>query len=554
MKFGSEIFPDENLIETLSWTDPRKDTTLYDILVRENLKKSSVIGNISEVLLRRKSIDKSSHISKYKLIYYSPYYPSQLTTKQKKLNTTSDQNVISENLFSVDVNDGKILMKSSNESALEYLCVKRNFCLCFSCLFTLNIIYSTENKINADSIKVFIDDFNEKAPEFYSQSSEFTISLSELSQIGDSFLLSNSLAFDRDIFYNLISYYVVDHEFDLFSQNSEMRSTLFDVSLVSQESRNLNLILKAHLDYEIAQNLTLYLVAEDNGSPKRLKSYKRLIVNIIDENDHSPVCEKSLFISYINENEKMQNILQIKASDLDSGINGQLKFSLSANSSELLEIDPESGWLSLKNPLDYEKKSSYDFTVEVSDSGIKNVYKTFCSARINILDLNDNPAKMKVIKYLNESEAKNHFTYNVNSDSGNEIELYENNKNDQILALIRIFDKDSLSNYFFVVESDSDEPQENVSAFEMRISDRSHREFELITTKAFDAEVCQNYKIKLILYDLNESPKGNNFKEDNFKRDKAFQVSKIFLLNKNSAKIRVTRENRIIDDRIIENK
>lgn len=96
-------------------------------------------------------------------------------------------------------------------------------------------------------------------------------------------------------------------------------------------------------------------------------------------------------------------------------------------------------------------------------------------ARINVIDLNDNPAKMKVIKYLNESVQRGYYSINTMSDENmsdedeeqmgldnneefslrkntirNQIEFYENNQNDLVLALIRVFDYDTMSNYRFL--------------------------------------------------------------------------------------------------------
>ena len=323
-------------------------------------------------------------------------------------------------LFSVDPRDGSIYINTpSDEPTLEYLCLKRNFCSCFSCIFSLNLIYSTENKINTESIQVFIDDQNDHEPKFYANHLEhFSVNISESSQIGDFVTLTDSTAYDLDAYYNEISYYLSD-------QDIEERSNLFEVTRSEvAESRDLNLILKIHLDYETKKQYELYLIAKDNGGRKAVK---RLVIHVIDENDNSPVCDKSLFIESVYENEVVKNFLQIRASDLDSGLNAQLQYSIDVSNTDLVhssfEIDPYLGWLSLKLPLDYEKKPFFDLILKVNDSNQNNSFTTYCSARVNLLDLNDNPAKIKIIKYLNESVQAGFYSLNTMSDSSSEASL-----------------------------------------------------------------------------------------------------------------------------------
>jgi hypothetical protein len=152
----------------------------------------------------------------------------------------------------------------------------------------------------------------------------------------------------------------------------------------------------------------------------------------------------------------------------------------------------------------------------------RNNFTTYCSARVNVLDVNDNPAKIKVIKYLNESVQPGYFLLNTMSDaassstvtsdqtqhdetiysfSRNQIEIFENNPSQTVLALIRVFDRDSLSNYRFAIQSATNS-HEDTTMFEIRSSDRVNREFELIATGPFNSELIQSYRLKVILYDL----------------------------------------------------
>lgn len=154
----------------------------------------------------------------------------------------------------------------------------------------------------------------------------------------------------------------------------------------------------------------------------------------------------------------------------------------------------------------------------MDDLSTRSNFTTYCSARINIQDVNDNPAKLKVIKFLNESVQAGFYSLNSMSEasssesnddgeesaysySTNQIEVAENNSPHTVLALIRVFDHDSISNYRFSIQSATNS-HEDTTMFEMRFADRVNREFELISTAAFNAETIQNYRLKIILYDL----------------------------------------------------
>ncbi len=174
---------------------------------------------------------------------------------------------------------------------------------------------------------------------------------------------------------------------------------------------------------------------------------------------------------------------------------------------------------------------------KVNDSGIKNSFSIVCHARVNIIDLNDNPAQIKLIKFLNESVEKGFYSLNVRAEPSdfstkntildqtntqtpvdyfdidlaktvdmnvNQIEFYENNQPDLVLALIRVFDRDSLNNYKFVVQTVTNSFHEDTSLFEVRVADKSSREFELVALNSFNSELIQNYKLRVNLYDLSD--------------------------------------------------
>ena len=87
------------------------------------------------------------------------------------------------------------------------------------------------------------------------------------------------------------------------------------------------------------------------------------------------------------------------------------------------------------------------------------VRRTRCQARVNVIDANDNPAKVKVIEYLDEAVSRGYYAFNTRSDSfsassgveSDRIRVYENNRPGLALALIKVFDRDEISEYKFSI-------------------------------------------------------------------------------------------------------
>jgi hypothetical protein len=304
----------------------------------------------AQVHLKHKGIGlKSDAISKYKLIYYSP----QLLPSPYE-NPANNNNVLpnfSEPIFSVGEKNGSIYLHTPpNEPVLEYLCLTKLYCSCLSCIFSLNIIYTTTNRVNAETVRVFIDDFNDYAPQFYAKTAPLSVNISESSRIGDSFQVLNAAAYDLDAYYNKITYYLSDHD-----ASTETRSNLFEINQFDRQAgKDLSIILKSRLDHEVKKEYELFLIARDNGPFGGKSSWKRLKVFVQDENDNSPMCEKSLFIESVRENSLTENFMQIKATDLDSALNSMFYFTILDNvgeENEMFSINRNTGWLSVKKGL-----------------------------------------------------------------------------------------------------------------------------------------------------------------------------------------------------------
>ncbi|KAF7662652.1 hypothetical protein LDENG_00230690 [Lucifuga dentata] len=112
-------------------------------------------------------------------------------------------------------------------------------------------------------------------------------------------------------------------------------------------------------------------------------------VKVLDANDNSPVCEKSLYAESVPEDSPAGRlILQVSATDADIRSNAQISYELQGAGSELFTIDSDTGELKTLQPLDREKREELSFKVRAVDGGGR-----YCEADIQITveDVNDNP-------------------------------------------------------------------------------------------------------------------------------------------------------------------
>ncbi|KAG6452524.1 hypothetical protein O3G_MSEX007691 [Manduca sexta] len=110
--------------------------------------------------------------------------------------------------------------------------------------------------------------------------------------------------------------------------------------------------------------------ATDQGEPS-LEGVCSFTVEITDVNDNPPLFDRQKYVENVKQDASIgTNILRVSASDEDADNNGAIVYTLSAPYNpadiEYFEIQPESGWIVLKKPLDRDR---YRLRVRASDRG-----------------------------------------------------------------------------------------------------------------------------------------------------------------------------------------
>lgn len=93
-------------------------------------------------------------------------------------------------------------------------------------------------------------------------------------------------------------------------------------------------------------------------------------IKVQDINNHAPeFLQSSYWVSLPNDASVGASVLTMKARDLDEGSNGDVRYKLS---SDLFEIDPITGTVTLRKGLGSVTKKKYEFSVHATDQGSPN--------------------------------------------------------------------------------------------------------------------------------------------------------------------------------------
>ena len=255
--------------------------------------------------------------------------------------------------------------------------------------------YAVSSEGRYVQVTVNLRDINDNAPEF--PNSFMTVTLTEAAS--QDVELSLGSAVDPDI-----GNYSVQR-FEIVSGNVD---DVFD-AVWKEKNGNLILELKVNgmLDYEITPFYLLKIRAYDGGNPPKYGEMT-LNITIIDTNDNQPIFNTSRYFAKVPENVTVgTSVLQVFATDRDSGNNGEISYYIDRQRSDErnnFDINASTGVVFVNKPLDYEKKHAYELIVVAQDSGDAKL-QTTAVVSVEVTNINDNPPEIS-ITFLNTEEGR----------------------------------------------------------------------------------------------------------------------------------------------------
>ncbi|KAJ0050377.1 hypothetical protein NL108_018218 [Boleophthalmus pectinirostris] len=177
-----------------------------------------------------------------------------------------------------------------------------------------------------------------------------------------------------------------------FSRVSKEAKQLFDVNVKTGEIKVIG-----NIDYEIFKSHQLNVMASDHGS---YSDTCKVIIQVTDVNDNSPVIQLMSFSSTISEDAPPGTTLAvINVHDDDSERNGVVECSISSDLPFKIESSL-SGYYTIvtDDVLDRESVSEYNITLTVTDQGSPPLSNRK-TIQVKVSDVNDNPPKFDESEY-----------------------------------------------------------------------------------------------------------------------------------------------------------
>lgn len=171
------------------------------------------------------------------------------------------------------------------------------------------------------------------------------------------------------------------------------------------------------IDFEGPRQYSIRVLAEDGGSPP-LNTTATFRLTVVDVNDHPPIFPNSSYTAYVSEHTPSgTDILNVSASDADTGDNARISYSFQSGVDTTLFGLRLNGWIFIKQILNREEKEVYRFTVVATDKGTPPKSST-ADVTVHVEDVNDNNPKFTLSSYIfpvDENEPNRTFVGQVSA-------------------------------------------------------------------------------------------------------------------------------------------
>ena len=175
----------------------------------------------------------------------------------------------------------------------------------------------------------------------------------------------------------------VFHSF-LFGINDGNAAGNFDIDNTGK------IFLLKNLDAMVQDAYTLTIVASNMANP--CQCGKAIVkISVLASNSNPPIFIQTTPVSISETTPVNTAVVNVTATDADSGVNGEIRYSIIAgNSDNAFAIDPITGVISVIGALNHTHTPLYTLTVEAVDQAVSPLTGVAMQV-INIVDVNQRP-------------------------------------------------------------------------------------------------------------------------------------------------------------------
>ncbi|XP_068085239.1 cadherin-related tumor suppressor [Anabrus simplex] len=270
--------------------------------------------------------------------------------------------------------------------------------------------------------------------------------------------------------------------------------------------------LTARLDYEEVQHYIFVVQAQDSGRPS-LSSTLTVYFNVVDLNDNAPLFDPMSYSNEAFENVTVGSpIVTVSATDLDSGDNGRIQYSISSGDDAGDFTIIQNGTIMTTRTLDRETKSLYNLVVMATDQAKPPQVRLSSTVQVTIMlkDVNDVspefitpnetavaenvPANTVVmaVKAVDRDEGRNSYIeYSLSGDP-----MFSLGPVDGLLRVSGRLDRESRANYTLEVTARDrgDPPRATRTKILVRVLDENDNS-PVFDPKQYSASVAENASI-----------------------------------------------------------
>uniref|UniRef100_A0AAQ5YEE1 Cadherin EGF LAG seven-pass G-type receptor 1 n=1 Tax=Amphiprion ocellaris TaxID=80972 RepID=A0AAQ5YEE1_AMPOC len=237
--------------------------------------------------------------------------------------------------------------------------------------YVLTVTASDGTRYDTAQVFINVTDANTHRPVF--QSANYQVMLSEEKPVGSTVVVIS--ATDEDTGENARITYVMEDNVPQFKIDPDSGA----------------ITTQMEIDYEDQASYTLAIIARDNGIPQKSDTtYVEII--ILDANDNAPQFLRDMYQGTVLEDAPIYtSVLQISASDRDSGSNGRVSYTFQGGDDGEGDffIEPYSGIIRTARKLDRENVPVYNLKAFAVDRGVPPL-KVAVPVHVVVQDINDN--------------------------------------------------------------------------------------------------------------------------------------------------------------------